>query len=251
MNTSPTLKHISSASPAASGFLNGSWGLAIALLSLGLAFPADAQAPFDVTEEDNRVRGNRQAPLTLLEYSDFTCGYCEKFFRETWPILFSEYVQTGKLRLVYRDFPRAASGPGVDTSQAARCAGEQGRYWMMHDRLFASRDKFSPAQLRQHAETLQLDVQHFAVCFEEARYTKDIFSDRSEANNLGFRGTPGFVLYLTENPEEAVAIPGAFPYETFKEEIDKLLNMTSSPQPSPDPVSESSVLDQSSERPHT
>lgn len=230
--------------------LSGVGGLAIVLLNLVLVLPAGAQNPFAVAGDDYRVRGNRQAPLTLLEYSDFTCGFCEKFFQETWPILFSEYVQTGKMRLVYRDFPRAPSGPSVDTAQAARCAGEQGQYWAMHDRLFSSQDKFSPEQLQQQAETLSLDVQHYKTCFEDARHTKDIFADRREANNLGFRGTPGFVLYLTENPQEAVGIPGAFPYETFKEEIDKLLNMVASPQHSSDSVSESSILDHSSEHPH-
>ncbi len=252
MNAAPTSTHGSRAGlPPSSRMLNGAGGLASLLLILGLAFPAAAQDPFVVPGDDNRVRGNRQAPLTLLEYSDFTCGYCEKFFRETWPILFSEYVQTGKLRLVYRDYPRAPSGPGVDTARAARCAGEQGRYWAMHDRLFASRDKFSPVQLRQQAETLQLDVQHFTTCFEAARHAEDIFADRDEANDLGFRGTPGFVLYVTENPEEAVAIPGAFPYETFKEEIDKLLGTASAPQRPSNPLSESSLSDRTSERPHT
>ena len=209
-------------------------GLAIAVLSLGLAFSAQATEGF--TEEDDRVRGNPQAPLTLLEYSDFTCGYCEKFFQETWPILFSEYIDTGKVRLVYRDFPRALSGPSVDTAMAARCAGEQGQYWAMHDRLFSSGDKFSTAQLRQQAEALQLDARQFASCFEASRYTQDIFKDRIEAGQLGVRGTPYFILYVTDHPQEAVPIPGAFPYEVFKEAIDKLLQTASSPKTSSEPL---------------
>ena len=209
-------------------------GLAIAVLSLGLAFSAQATEGF--TEEDDRVRGNPQAPLTLLEYSDFTCGYCEKFFQETWPILFSEYIDTGKMRLVYRDFPRALSGPSVDTAMAARCAGEQGQYWAMHDRLFSSSDKFSTAQLQQQAEDLQLDARQFASCFEASRYTQDIFKDRMEAGQLGVRGTPYFILYVTDQPQEAVVIPGAFPYEVFKEEIDKLLQTVSSPKTSSEPL---------------
>ncbi len=210
--------------------------LAIAVLSLGLVFSSSAQADNAFTEEDDRVRGNPQAPLTLLEYSDFTCGFCEKFFQETWPSLFSEYIDTGKVRFVYRDFPRAPSGPSVDTALAARCAGEQGRYWAMHDRLFSSSDKFSLTQLQQQAETLQLDVPAFTACFKESRYLKDIFADRSEAGELGFRGTPSFVLYPTETPQEAVGIPGAFPYEVFKEEIDKLLQRVSSPKVSSEPL---------------
>lgn len=206
-------------------------GLTIAIFSLGLALLAGAQTTQGFTEEDDRVRGNPRAPLTLLEYSDFTCGFCEKFFEETWPILFSEYIDTGKMRLVYRDFPRALSGPSVDTALAARCAGEQGQYWAMHDRLFSSSDKFSPAELRQQADALQLDAKRFDSCFEAARYTTDIFKDRIEAGQMGIRGTPHFILYATENPQEAVAIPGAFPYEVFKEEIDKLLQTVSSSKP--------------------
>ena len=203
-------------------------------MSLGLAFGAYAAQGF--TEEDDRVRGNPQAPLTLLEYSDFTCGYCEKFFEETWPILFSEYIDTGKVRLVYRDFPRAPSGPSVDTALAARCAGEQGQYWAMHDRLFAGSNKFSTAQLQQQAEALKLDARQFASCFEGSRYTQDIFKDRMEGGELGIRGTPHFILYATDDPQEAVAIPGAFPYEVFKEEIDKLLQTVSSPKVSSEPL---------------
>ena len=209
-------------------------GLAVTVLSLGLAFGAQATQGF--TEEDDRVRGNPRAPLTLLEYSDFTCGYCEKFFEETWPILFSEYIDTGKLRLVYRDFPRALSGPSVDTALAARCAGEQGQYWAMHDRLFSSSDKFSPAELHQQAEDLQLDAKRFASCFEASRYTTEIFKDRIEGGQLGARGTPYFILYATENPQEAVVLPGAMPYEMFKEEIDKLLQTVSSPKVSSEPL---------------
>jgi protein-disulfide isomerase len=217
-----------------SGRLKLAGVLAIAVLSLGLAIGAYAAKGF--TEEDDRVRGNPQAPLTLLEYSDFTCGYCEKFFQETWPILFSEYIDTGKVRLVYRDFPRAPSGASVDTALAARCAGEQGQYWAMHDRLFSSGDKFSTAQLRQQAEDLRLDGKKFTSCFEASRYTTDIFKDRREGGELGVRGTPFFVLYATDDPQEAIAIPGAFPYEVFKEEIDKLLQTVSSPKVSSEPL---------------
>ena len=228
MTTSSASAH--RAAPMRSGRSKFFGGLAIAVVSLGLALSAGTQSARGFTEEDDRVRGNPRAPITLLEYSDFTCGFCEKFFEETWPILFSEYIDTGKVRLVYRDFPRAPSGPSVDTALAARCAGEQGQYWAMHDRLFSSGDKFSTAQLRQQAEDLRLDAKRFASCFEASRYTQDIFKDRMEGGALGIRGTPHFILYATNDPQEAVAIPGAFPYEVFKEEIDKLLQTISSPQ---------------------
>ena len=230
MTTSSPPMH--AASPMRSGRSKIAGGLAMTVLSLGLALSAGAQATQGFTEEDDRVRGNPRAPVTILEYSDFTCGFCEKFFQETWPILFSEYIDTGKVRLVYRDFPRALSGPSVDTALAARCAGEQGRYWAMHDRLFSGGNKFSPAQLRQQAEALRLNAQQFDSCFEAAHYTTNIFKDRIEGGELGVRGTPFFIVYVTNRPQQAVALPGAFPYEAFKEEIDKLLQTASSPQAS-------------------
>ena len=197
------------------------------VLSSALVSSAAQDSPLGI-KEDNRVRGDRHAAITLLEYSDFTCGYCEKFFQETWPLLFTDYVLTGKVRLVYRDYPRSVSGPSVETALAARCAGEQGQYWAMHDRLFSSGKKFSSADLRRHAEALQINLQQFNSCVDETRYTKDIYADRIAAEQFGIRGTPHFVLYVTDDPQEAVIIPGAFPYEVFKKEIDKLLETVSS-----------------------
>jgi protein-disulfide isomerase len=180
--------------------------------------------PFHIREND-WVRGDKGAPVTILEYSDFTCGYCEKFFRETWPRLLSDYINTGKVRLVYRDFPRNVRGPGVDTALAAHCAGEQGRYWEMHDRLFSSKSKYGAGPLEQQAEQLGLDKDTFSQCFQSGRYLDVIFQGLQEGGSLGIRGTPGFVLYLSDNREGSarLLIPGAFPYEIFKEQIDRLL----------------------------
>ena len=203
-------------------FLGLSIGLA---LLLGSGASARGEDESFLLRDDNRVRGDRQAPVTLLEYSDFTCGFCVKFFLETWPRLFSEYVQPGKVRLVYRDFPRASTGAGVETAQAARCAGEQGQYWVMHDRLFASKSKFGRQQLHRQAEDLGLDIRQFTECFQSDRYVDAIHQDRLEGGSIGIRGTPGFVLFLTQHVNDGplLIIPGAFPYDVFKEQIDRLL----------------------------
>ena len=203
-------------------FLGLSIGLA---LLLGSGPSAHGEEDFFLLRDDNRVRGDRQAPVTLLEYSDFTCEFCVKFFLETWPRLFSEYVQPGKVRLVYRDFPRALTGAGVETAQAARCAGEQGQYWVMHDRLFASKSKFGRQQLHRQAEDLGLDIRQFSECFQSGRYVDAIHQDRLEGGSIGIRGTPGFVLFLTQHVNEGplLIIPGALHYDVFKEQIDRLL----------------------------
>lgn len=181
-----------------------------------------------VLRDDGRTRGSADAPITLIEYSDFTCGFCQKFFQETWPRLRATYVETGKVRFVYRDFPRSNGGPGLQAALAARCAGAQGRYWDMHDRLFAHAEEFGAAELRTHAKTIGLDLPAFITCMREARDTEAIFRDRAEGNSLGFRGTPGFVLLQTRGPNRAtpIALPGAFPFDVFEEQIDQLLGVT-------------------------
>jgi protein-disulfide isomerase len=181
----------------------------------------------ELVEVDGRVRGEANAPVTLIEYSDFTCGYCLKFFKETWPRLQARYVDTGKVRFLYRDYPRADQGPGLDAAAAARCAGAQGKYWAMHDRLFAEGGRLDKVVYLRHATALGLDRAVFEQCVKDGRYTKSIFEDRQEANRWGFHGTPGFILMQTAGEptekEPAIAIPGAFPFEMFAEEIDRLL----------------------------
>ena len=205
--------------------------LVITTLLFLSGLPASSQDSTFLLRKDDRIRGDQRAPVTLLEYSDYTCGYCEKFFEETWPLLYSDYIQTGKVRLIYRDFPRAISGPSVDTAMAARCAGEQGQYWSMHDRLFASQRKFSHDQLQKQAEDLRLNIQQFNECFQEERYMEAIYQDRMEGGSIGVRGTPHFILFLTHNPEAGpfLVIPGAFPYTTFEEQIENLLSKLSAP----------------------
>lgn len=193
----------------------------------------------DEQEADGRVRGKANAPVTLIEYSDFTCGYCLKFFKETWPRIQARYVDTGKVRFLYRDYPRADQGPGVEAATAARCAGGQGKYWPMHDRLFAEGGRLDKAVYLRHAAAIGLDQPAFERCLKDGRYTKSIFTDRDEANRWGFHGTPGFILVPTAGePTEkkpAIAIPGAFPFEMFAEEIDRLLSSAPHSHAVPEP----------------
>ena len=171
-----------------------------------------------------RLRGDPKAPVTLIEYSDFTCGYCRKFFQETWPRLQTQYVDTGKVRFLYRDFPRASEGPAVNAALAARCAGDQGRYWPMHDRLYGRHHE--TAELQRHAAAIGLDVPVFVKCVQGGKHRDGIFRDKEDGLDLGVRGTPGFVLQLTkETGEPAILIPGAFPFDVFSKEIDRLLKL--------------------------
>ncbi len=186
--------------------------------------------PLTATEsvvDDDRIRGRVDAPVTLVEYSDFTCGWCVRFYKDTLPRLQAKYIDTGKVRFLYRDYPRADEGVGVEAAVAARCAGAQGRYWLMHDRLFNDGGRLDSRSFKAYAKVLGLDQAAFAKCFDERQYLELIFKDRQEANRWGFHGTPGFILMRTvglpteKNP--AIAIPGALPFEEFVKEIDRLL----------------------------
>lgn len=198
----------------------------VAVLSLLFLLPV-TQAGAGPVLDDGRIRGRADAPITLIEYSDFTCGYCVKFFKETLPRLQAKYIDTGKVRFVYRDYPRADQGVAVDAAVAARCAGAQGRYWPMHDRLFNGGGRLESGSFKGYAKVMGLDQAAFAKCFDERQHLEAIFQDRQEANRWGFHGTPGFILIRTvggpTEKEPAIAIPGAFPFEEFAEEIDRML----------------------------
>lgn len=210
------------------------WALRCGALCLLLLVIAGGAVAASAPAVDHRMRGKADAPVTLIEYSDFTCGYCLKFFKETWPKIQARYVETGKVRFLYKDYPRADQGPGVTAALAARCAGDQGTYWPMHDRLFAADGRLDADSYTQHAKAIGLDQSQFRQCLRDAPHVQAIFRDRDEANSWGFHGTPGFLLMrttqepTTKNP--AIAIPGAFPFEAFEEEIEKLLAPTGAKQ---------------------
>jgi protein-disulfide isomerase len=203
----------------------------VMLLLLSLVLLSFSEAGAGSIEDDGRIRGRADAPLTLIEYSDFTCGYCLKFFKETLPRLQAAYIDTGKVKFVYRDYPRADRGVGVEAAVAARCAGAQGRYWAMHDRLFGEGGRLDSGTFKGFAKSIGLDQAQFGKCFDERRHLESIFQDRQEANRWGFHGTPGFILMqTTAGPTEkdpAIAIPGAFPFDAFAEEIDRMLSKVS------------------------
>ena len=219
--------------------------------ALLLALVQLAEAGGGAVADDGRIRGRADAPLTLIEYSDFTCGYCGKFFRETWPRLLAKYIETGKVRFVYRDYPRSDQGTGVEAAVAARCAGAQGRYWPMHDRLFSERGRLDSGSFKGYAKVIGLDETSFAKCFDEREYLESIFRDRQEANRWGFHGTPGFILIRTvggpTEKEPAVAIPGAVPFEDFAEEIDRMLATAPRSQGEPTEHRGSTAVAQSSQ----
>ena len=197
------------------------------------AAPAQpAFRPQDLAVGDSPVLGAATAPVTLIEFSDYQCPFCKRHATTVMPELVREYVDTGKVRIVMREFPIERIHPlAMGASSAALCARDQGKYWPMHDLLFADQKALQDADLRAHAETLSLDTAAFDQCLRENRHKDEIAASLAEGRKLGISGTPSFVAGRTDPKDSGKVhvtkfIRGAQPLDSFKEALDELLGDT-------------------------
>jgi protein-disulfide isomerase len=178
-----------------------------------------------VSVGDIKGKGRANAPLTLIEFSDYQCPFCGRHASQTLPQLVKDYVDSGKLRYVFRDFPLEFHPNALKAAEAARCAGDQDKYWEMHDKLFANQNALQPAKLTEYAKAIGINDGQFDQCLSSGKYAQAIAKDMQQANVLGIRGTPTLVLGHTDGDKvkDAVIIRGAHPLATFSAEIDKML----------------------------
>jgi len=174
------------------------------------------------------VKGDKNAKVTLIEFTDYQCPFCSRHFREVMPQIDNDYVKTGKLRYVLREFPLEQIHPNAfKAAEAANCSGEQAKYWEMHDRLFANQNALAAKELAEHAKALGLDLTKFQQCVDSGKYTGKVRKDFSDAQRAGVTGTPTFFLGLTDPKGSEVKavkrIVGAQSYTAFKDAIDSLL----------------------------
>lgn len=181
------------------------------------------------TIDNDPMLGSPSAPLTLVEFSDYQCPFCGRFFRDTYPIIKEVYIKTGKLRYVYRDFPLPSHKEAQKAHEAANCAGEQGKYWEMHDRIFGNQAQMQVPHLREYAEALGVNMPAFTACLDSGKYAEEIKKDIEDGTRAGVQGTPTFVLGQTQatGQVEGLIIRGAQPTDYFKKEIDRLLEEVS------------------------
>jgi protein-disulfide isomerase len=184
---------------------------------------------FDLGE--NPIKGDPAARLTLIEFSDYQCPYCARHVRQTLPQLDREFISQGRLRYAFLDLPlERLHSLAFKAAEAAHCAGEQGKYWEMHDRLFAHQQSLEPWS--GHAQALELDPVRFEVCMREGGFAAGIRRDMGEASKAGITGTPSFVLGLAEegDPTKVRALTllrGAQPFAAFQAQIEKALRTES------------------------
>jgi protein-disulfide isomerase len=169
--------------------------------------------------------GNQDAPVTLVEFTDYQCSFCNKFHKQTFPELKSKYIDTGKVKFISRDFPNIRHKLAFLAARGSRCAGEQGKYWEFRHLLSSARSIQENSFVR-FAESLSLSSNTFMECLNSDKFTNEINKDIRDANSIGVTGTPSFVLgtSLDKGDElKGIRITGAKPFKIFERKIQSLL----------------------------
>ncbi len=159
--------------------------------------------------------GPEDAPVTIIEFSDYQCPYCARWYQETYQQLMAAYP--GQIKFVYRDYPLPGHVEAEPAAEAAECAGEQGAYWKFHDALFSGQYGFGRAAYEQYAASLELDTAAFSQCLDSRKYTAEIEADSADASKVGISSTPSFVI-------NGRLLVGALPFADFKSVIDEELS---------------------------
>jgi len=169
--------------------------------------------PADIPQEGTTL-GSPDAPLTILEYSEFLCPYCRQAALETLPQIEEEYIATGKVKLVFKYFI-VHGEQAVLPAGAAQCAADQNAFWSYHDMLYLNAETvdFTIENLKQFAEELGLDTESFNSCLDSEEYMDKLAADVDEARRRGVNSTPTFFVGQTE-------VVGAKPYSDFKTAIE-------------------------------
>lgn len=183
-----------------------------------------------ISADDDPIIGDPNAQITIIEFSDFQCPFCARFHIQTLPSILEEYVDQGKVKLVFRDFPIQNIHPNaLPASAAAECANEQGKFKEMHDRLFENQKEWSGQEtvnaislFSQYASEMELEQEIFDSCLTSGKYIEEIRNDLNDGRAYGVSGTPGF--FIGSEQGGYVELKGAQPFESFKKIIDAQLN---------------------------
>jgi protein-disulfide isomerase len=188
------------------------------------AVRAAAPVRAKVSSRGRPALGSDNAPVTVVEFADFQCPFCERFFSTTLPNLKKDYIDTGKVRLVMKDLPLPMHSSAKPAALAAQCATEQGKFWAMHDSLFKGNGQLKDEDLKRYAKDIGLDADRFDDCLKSNRYDSAISGEVAEANEQGITGTPTFVIGATTGDVvEGNILNGAQPIESFRSQIEALL----------------------------
>ncbi|MDO8602074.1 MAG: DsbA family protein [bacterium] len=168
------------------------------------------------TIDDDVILGEADAPVTVIIFGDYECPFCERLYQETEKQMREEYVTTGKVRVVYRDYPLPFHPSAQPAAEAAECAGAQGKYWAYHDALFERQATISTMNYVDLAGELGLDKIVFKTCVDTNQFADEVAKDYADGDAAGVEGTPATFI-------NGRLISGAMPYATFKAAIEAAL----------------------------
>ena len=167
--------------------------------------------------DDDHALGDSNAPVTIVEFSDYQCPFCGRFYTQTLGQIKSKYIDTGKVRLVFRDFPLSFHPEAEPSALAANCAGEQGKYYEFHDKVFENQASLSSASRKQWASEIGLDVAKWEKYQSDPDQLAEVRKDFQDGQAVGVQGTPAFFI-------NGKLISGAQPYSVFEQIIEAELN---------------------------
>ena len=182
-----------------------------------------------ISADNDPIIGNSNAPITIIEFSDFQCPFCAKFHIQTLPKIMDEYIKEGKVKLVFRDFPiQSIHSNALLASVAAECANEEGKFKEMHDKLFENQNEWNNKNtddviilFNQYSSEMGIEKEKFDSCIKNGKYIKEIQKDLEDGRTYGISGTPGF--FIGNNEIGFIELKGAHPFENFKNVIDTQL----------------------------
>ena len=172
------------------------------------------------------ILGDLNAPLTMIEFGDYQCTFCKKFFHETEESIITNYVETGKVKILFKDFIVVPGNDSVNAANAAHCANDQEMFWQYHSTLYNNWDGegtgwASFERLHQFASTLGLDMDKFSECMSKSKWKELVDSSKVDGRTLGVSATPTF--FIIDQNNKVLKITGAQHYDVFQEVFDSLL----------------------------
>src|SRR4051812_8445944 len=177
-----------------------------------------------LTDLKGYMLGRPDAPLTMVEFTDLQCPFCRQFVLTSFDQLKKDWIDTGKLRYISRDFPLDFHAQAMNAARAARCAGEQGKFWEMRLGLMRNANVLSPDYITKTAADMKLDMKSFTPCAASAKYDAEIEAETAEGTRIGVSGTPTFVVgRTTPTGIEGPILVGALPYAQFDARLKGLL----------------------------
>ena len=198
------------------------------------AVPAQPAAPAPV---DDKVSiaftaggfsvGKENEPLVLIEYTDYQCPFCQRYHNDSFAQIKANFIDTGKIRYISRDFPLPFHENARRGATAARCAAEQGKFWELRHTMIVNANQLQADKLGGYAQAASMDVPKFQACVDSDKYRAAIDKDIAEGSAVGVSGTPSFVLGRVENGQlQGVRMVGAMPYAQFEAKIQDMLKQT-------------------------